>query len=157
MVQRIWRFCLPGPRVVRLTSPWERTGLKIYKPFKTPVPAVLQACVQSRLVATRTLKPAFENTNKLKGAYTFIDYEIDVLRPYNGNHIETLCSFSYAKTPSIIQCREQVQHLEIPFHIHNTIQDFRILARVIMEIPRIHWPALKTLTCSGCPGKCGKR
>jgi hypothetical protein len=97
------------------------------------------------------LKPAFENTNKLKGAYTFIDYEIDVLRRYNGNHIETLRSISYAKTPSIIQCREQVQHLEIPFHIHNSIQDFRILARVIMGIPRIHWPALKILTFSGCP------
>jgi hypothetical protein len=55
------------------------------------------------------------------------------------------------KPPSIIQCREQVQHLEIPFHIHNTFQDFRILARVIMGIPHIHWPALKILTFSGCP------
>jgi hypothetical protein len=152
---RIWHFCLPGPRVVRLLSTWERTGLEIYKPFKTPVAAVLQACAQSRFIATRTLKQAFENTYVLQGAYTYFDYSTDILRPYNGNHVETIRSITYAKTPSIVQCRQQVQHLEIPFHIVESSRQYRILANLIMQIPRTRWPALKTLTFPGCPGECG--
>ncbi|KAE9379376.1 hypothetical protein N431DRAFT_553610 [Stipitochalara longipes BDJ] len=151
--QRIWKFSLPGPRTIFLTSPKGRSGLEIFQPKSRP-PAILQVCAQSRAVALRILQPAFENPVHLRGAYTFFDFEIDSLRVTSGVSIETARAVACAKNPSIVRDRERVRHLEIPFHIGHNMQQYQSLAALIILAPKRGWPALETLTFPGCPVHC---
>jgi hypothetical protein len=150
---RVWKLSLPGPRTVFLTSPKGRPGLEFFQPKSRP-PAILQACAQSRAVALRTLKPAFENPEHLRGAYTYFDFDIDILRLISGVSIETARAVACAKNLSIVHDRERVRHVEIPFHIGHNRQQYHSLAALIILAPRRGWPGLETLTFPGCPVKC---
>jgi hypothetical protein len=150
---RIWEFSVPDSRTVCLTAPKSRPGLEFFQP-KNPPPGILQACAQARAIALRTLQPAFENTTLLRGACTFFNFEIDVLRLSSGGSIETAKAVACAKAPSIVRDRERVRHLEIPFHIGQRMRQYNSIAALIVLAPQRGWPALKTLTFPGCPANC---
>jgi hypothetical protein len=149
----IWEFSVPDSRTVCLTAPKNRPGLEFFQP-KNPPPGILQVCAQARAIALRTLQPAFENTTLLRGARTFFNFEIDVLRLSSGGSIETAKAVACAKTASIVRDRERVRHLEIPFHIGQRMRQYNSIAALIVLAPQRGWPALKTLTFPGCPANC---
>ena len=149
----IWEFSVPDSRTVCLTAPKNRPGLEFFQP-KNPPPGILQVCAQARAIALRTLQPAFENTTLLRGACTFFNFEIDVLRLSSGGSIETAKAVACAKNPSIVRDRERVRHLEIPFHIGQRMRQYNSIAALIVLAPQRGWPALKTLTFPGCPANC---
>ncbi|KAH8784288.1 hypothetical protein BGZ57DRAFT_883359 [Hyaloscypha finlandica] len=149
----IWEFSVPDSRTVCLTAPKNRPGLEFFQP-KNPPPGILQVCAQARAIALRTLQPTFENTTLLRGACTFFNFEIDVLRLSSGGSIETAKAVACAKNPSIVRDRERVRHLEIPFHIGQRMRQYNSIAALIVLAPQRGWPALKTLTFPGCPANC---
>jgi hypothetical protein len=143
---KIWKYALPGERVIQIiikviTSEHSRhlRGLKFSS--VTPVPAMLHACPESRLVALEHYELGM--ATHLSEPRIYVDYEKDTIYFGEANITEPFTLAALLRDmpeKELLKIRQlgMSQHLwnEKPFCNNHVLMDFTSLEKVILAMER---------------------